>query len=111
MLRTDGNRCLITFRESDLPNMANSCKQSECGFSLYRGVLVQWDEDHDERVLSMIDEMPVGVVARLLVVQEHKGGVAFLWEEEVPAGYEEGKTVYGEGDPWYIASSIALTNK
>ena len=101
---------MTTFKLSDLPNMASHCDQSECGFSLYRGVLVQWDEDHDERILRVIDGMPAAVVDRLLVVQEHEGGIAFRWSGDVPEGY--GLDSLGvdepEGDWWPVVSSVGL---
>ena len=102
---------LTTFVQGDLPNLASHCKQEACGFSLYRGVLVQWDEDHDERVLSVLDEMPARVLDRLMVVQEHEGSIAFLWDgvaaEELY--YEEGDelSIY-DGDIWHVLSSVSL---
>ena len=103
---------MITFKTSDFPSMATHCNQSDCGFSLYRGVLVQWDEDHDERILRVIDEMPANVIDRLLVVQEHEGCIAFVWGGDVPKGYEaDGPGIIEpEGDWWCITSSIALPN-
>ena len=92
------------FKTSDFPS------PDDHEFSLYRGVLVQWDEDHDERVLRVIDYMPAKVVDRLLVVQEHEGSVAFVWDRTIPVGYEvdgPGIDVPG-GDWWYVYSSVAL---
>lgn len=103
---------MITFKASDFPNMSTHCDQADCGFSLYRGVLVQWDEDHDERVLRFLDEMKPKDLDKLLVVQEHEGCIAFLWKGAVPAYYREG---FGfeepTGDWWTVSSSKAVPNK
>jgi hypothetical protein len=102
-----------TILQSDLPNMASHCAQSECGFSIYRGVIVQWDEDHDERVLDVLDQMPAHILDSLFVVQEHEGAIAFVWKGDVPKGYEEGTDGVepGDGDLWCIISSFFLPNK
>jgi hypothetical protein len=73
-----------------LPNMATHCPQGECGFSVYRGVLVQWDEDHDERILDVLDDMPGHVVDAMIAVQEHEGTVCFVWKDAIPNGWEAG---------------------
>ncbi len=97
---------LVVFRENDVPNFASHCPQSECGFSIYRGILVQWDEDQDERVLSMIDEMPEFVRNQLLVVQEHEAILGFIWKGHVPAGYEKDRSIDIDGDIWNIHESV-----
>lgn len=102
----------ITFMMSDFPNGATLCDQSECGFSLYRGVLVQWDEDHDERVIAVLDKMPAKVLDHLLIVQEHEGSISFVWKDTVPAGYGKGEGIdVPDGDHWNIHSSIALNTR
>lgn len=97
-----------TFFSGDFPNMATHCNQAECGFSIYRGVLVQWDEDHDERVFRIMDEMPCSVVDELLIVQEHKCSVVFKWKAFVPVGYEEDEQIIFDGDVFYICESIPV---
>lgn len=89
--------------------MASHCDQRECGFSIYRGVLVQWDEDHDERVLDFLDQTPSYVLDSLLVVQEHEGNIAFVWKGAVPKGYEAGECRRQVcGDEWNIYTSTPL---
>lgn len=97
---------LVIFTDDDFPNFASHCPQSECGFSLYKGVLIQWDEDHDERVLTLIDEMPDFIRDQLLVVQEHEAILGFIWMGRVPSGYEENHSIDVEGDIWHISKSI-----
>lgn len=98
---------LVLFFESDLPNMASHCPQSDCGFSLYKGVLIQWDEDQDERILKFIDLIPDAIRSRLLVAQEHEASVALLWKDSVPADYREGAEWQVDGDIWHVTESIA----
>lgn len=101
---------IFKFLQDQLPNGATHCDQSECGFSIYRNVLVQWDEDHDERVLWFLDRLPVNIIEKLLVCQEHEGTIEFLWKGKVPKGFEEGGSVNGDGDEWNISGSTAITS-
>jgi 5-methylcytosine-specific restriction endonuclease McrA len=94
-----------------LPNMASHCEQSECGFSEYLGVLVQWDEDRDTRVLSFIESLDDETRAELAVVQEHEGSIAFVWKNKIPYGYQDGDGIVVEGDWWTIASSDIAPKK
>jgi len=89
--------------------MATHCEQSECGFSVYRGVIVQWDEDHDERVLDILDNMSAWILELLLVVQEHEANIEFVWKGAIPKDYQEGVEVGpNDGDSWIISSSKSL---
>ncbi|HNW10975.1 MAG TPA: hypothetical protein PKI71_06380 [Candidatus Rifleibacterium sp.] len=100
---------VFLIKNTDMPNMASHCKQDECGFSVYRGVLVQWDEDHDERVLNLLDDMPAWVIDELLCVQEHEGSAAFVWKRFIPNGYTEDDQIEpGDGDIWSIYSSKTI---
>lgn len=100
---------ITAFYADDLPNMATHCDQSKCGFSLYKGVLVQWDEDQDTRVLDFLDDMESSDRLSLLVVQEHEGGIAFLWEGYIPDNqYKEGASIEVDGDVWSIVESKCL---
>ena len=100
-------RPITVFYNSDLTNMATSCSQVNYGFSLYRGLLVQWDEDEDHRVLTFIDNLPDSTRNELLVVQEHEAGLGLLWDTHVPSGYENDRNIEIEGDTWVIHSSVA----
>lgn len=90
-----------TFHDDDLPDM----QAEPSGYSLYRGVLVQWDQDRDERVLDFVDGLPAAVLEGLLVVQESKGMLALRWADDVPADYTEGHMVDATGDLWTICDS------
>lgn len=93
------------FDVDDLPNMGARVKGFSYGFSIYRGVVVQWDEDEDERVLTFIDELPEEIRCQLAVVQEHEGSLGLLWHNTVPAGYKEGEEFEVENDFWVIQKS------
>jgi hypothetical protein len=92
---------------ADMPNLATHCQQNECGLSVYRGVIVQWDEDRDDRVLDVLDNMPAKVVDQLLVVQEHEGSISFVWRHEIPNGYDDTNDIEpGDGDVWCSHKSV-----
>lgn len=95
--------------KSDLPNMASHCKQELCGSCYHEGVFVQWDEDHDERVLGFIESIPPDIRKSLIVIQEHKAILGLIWKNEVPIQYQEGGDLSApDGDVWYIGSSWGL---
>lgn len=54
---------------SDLPRL-----NTQHGFSIYKGILVLWDEDFAERVLGMLNKTPQNILNELLVIGEHKAG-------------------------------------
>jgi hypothetical protein len=98
---------LPVFLKTDLPNMATHGNQDECGFSIYRGVLIQWDEDEDTRVVGFISAMPEEVRDGLLVIQEHEGNLGFIWADRIPKGYNEGDQLEVNGDVWTVMHSVA----
>ena len=99
--REAGN--LPIFYESDFPNAATHCEQAECGFSIYRGVLIQWDEDHDERILEFIDQLDHEHRRHLLIAQEHEGCLCLRWDSSgPPEKYKPGRGVEVMGDYWDI---------
>jgi len=95
---------------SDLPNMASRRHQESCGFSLYQGVLVQWDEDRDTRVLTFIDQLSDEARSSLLVVQEHEGCLGLVWKDAVPDGYDPNEFYVEDGvcDQWSVTNVIVI---
>lgn len=96
----------ITHHGSSLPVL-----HAPVAVSLYRGVLVQWDEDYDTRVLTMIDDLPTDVRQRLLFATEHEGSVELTWRDSVPEGFEQDNPhgiETSDGDNWVIARSHAV---
>lgn len=93
------------FDVDDLPNMGAGLGGFSYGFTIYRGVLVQWDEDKDDRVLIFINQLPARVRCQLAIVQEHEGSLGLVWHTIVPSGYEIGEEFEVEGDYWVIQKS------
>ena len=94
------------FLAAALPNTATHCDQSECGFSLYRGVLVRWDEDCDTRVLNFIDDRTKAERRELLVVQEHEGCIKFLWRSTIPSRLARGCNITVSVVPKSVRGSL-----
>lgn len=80
----------------------------EHGVSLYRGVVVVWDEDHDRRVLELIDTC-AAMNLPLVGIHEREGVVSMVWAGCVPRPYEAGNEVYvASGDYWTVQSSRSV---
>jgi len=88
-----------------LAEIEDEVDERDYGISLYRGVLIKWNEARDKRVPMLIDSMPIQIVEKLLAVCYHKGNVAFLWRGAVPNDYAEYKSVNVWGDNWSICWS------
>ena len=87
------NSDVVVFSDTELPNMATHRPQDECGKSVYRNILVQWDEDLDKRVLDFIDQLSDEIREQLVAVQEHEGSLGLVWKNKVPEGYQVGRGV------------------
>lgn len=53
-------RNVLVLHADDFPNAGTAPLQH--GFSIHRGVVVQWDADHDTRVLDWLDTLSVATV-------------------------------------------------
>lgn len=53
------------------------------GFSVYKGVIVQW-HNGDQRVLDLLDILPPHELHNLLIVHERKAHVHMVWKDRVP---------------------------
>jgi len=65
---------------------------SRFGFSLYRGVIVFWDVDYDERICQFLDDLAAQhprLLKRLRVAAECKGGLYLLWNGPTPKKFRE----------------------
>jgi hypothetical protein len=69
------------------------------GFTVYKGIIVVWDEDKDTRVLSLIDSMPLSQLENLILVYETEGTLTTIWAKGVPDRFKKGNIVV-EGDNW-----------
>ena len=75
--------------------------------SVYRGVIVHWDEDHDSRVLNLIDDMTEKDRHNLVAIHEREGQASYVWNGKTPAQYEEGVNTRC-GDHWPCSETIEL---
>jgi hypothetical protein len=77
-------------------------------YSVYRGVLVFWDEDYDHRVLKVIDHLDPDVRSQLFSISESEGCTILRWRHSIPLGFEEGSEITMYGDVWTIQSSKTI---
>lgn len=81
------------------------------GITLYRGVLVFWDNDRDPRVLTFIDDNIEDIcMGKLIAVQERKGMLSMIWQDHVPPALKQEGTADGDGDCWFINYSATLSD-
>jgi len=58
------------------------CYKQYHGITVYKDVIILWDEDYDTRVMGMIDvHFPAGSV-KPIAIHESKGSVNILWPNE-----------------------------
>ena len=75
------------FQIEDFPRM----EQEKSGYSLYRGILVKWDEDYDQMILAFIDQLPADERKQLVMAQEHENCLSLVWKGTVPFKLMTGK--------------------
>lgn len=96
------------YRFTDLPGFQNGLKHSD-HFSMYRGVIVCWDEDLDARVLDLIDSMDGDDRDELFAIHEHAGSVSFKWKSTIPHNYYAIDGVDApDGDWWSVYDSSVI---
>jgi hypothetical protein len=99
----------IPEREEALRYQINNIGSGE--YSIYRGVLVFWDDDYDSRVLTSIDDNEM-LIPNILAVSESKAFLDVMWLDNVPdfpkevAGVNEKLPGIVEvaGDSWRVES-------
>lgn len=99
-----GGRWVPVFYGEDMP------RNVACGMSIYRGVLVQWIDEFDTRILDALDRFPAHILERLLLTAYAKGSIWLGWSGPVPAGYRPNYDMVepGDGDAWSIAASYSI---
>jgi hypothetical protein len=65
-----------------------------------------WDEP-DERVVTLIDSLPLEERKNLVAVEKHEGDVRFAWRYSVPTRFELERSVEvdsggGHSDSWVV---------
>lgn len=94
---------VLNFKDIPLPDFGH-------GFSVYRDVLIFWDEDYDNRIITLIDSLPEAVRNILVAIREHEGSLQVVWSTKCDdAEYlDEGVTVHN--DWWNMNEAHYLTN-
>ena len=95
---------LLCLRYEELPSTGS---KEDFGFTLYRGVIVRWDEDYDTRILDFIDDMKEFESEGLVAVHESKGNISFLWSNvtDIPPIAEATTVETRNGDVWNVLES------
>jgi len=75
------------------------------GQTVHKDVLVYWDEDHDERIISFLDNLDSSIRMKLIAVQEHEGCLSLIWKHSIPEPFLRENQLDVEGDVWTIVSS------
>ena len=101
-------RNVLVLHAADFPNVG--MQLLAYGFSVHRGVVVEWDADHDTRVLDWLDTLSAATVQNVVLVQEHNGGIVLGWKVYVPDEFAEGQAVEVLGDSWAIEASTAFAD-
>jgi hypothetical protein len=100
---------LPTFGPRDFPQMEQEGKPS---FSVYKGVVIKWDEDHDWKVTQIIDTIPADERRFLVIIQEHEECLSLVWHRRVPRRYRIGKYIrLSGGEVYRIYDSRVVGNK
>ena len=76
----------------------------ENGFSLYKNIMIVWDEGNKKDVLSFVDKIPEKVRENLLLVFQYKGTIDMVWKDKVPQSYQ-GNTVLVSSERCTVFSS------
>lgn len=79
------------------------------GVTIYKGVIVTWDEDYDTRVFDLVDRILKEQQGELLVIREHEGCVSFVWKRMIPEKYAgDAEQIEIGYDLWTIDESVVL---
>lgn len=76
-------------------------------FSLYRGLLILWDEDHDGRLLAVVDwllDHYPEATAGLLAITEHKGACVCWWWGQI--GFQGTAVPTPDADTWTVEHRV-----
>lgn len=92
--------------ENQFQNCTSICEQSRNGFhgrDIYKGVVIEWDEDHDIRIYHFINKVEdEGFLEDLVSVGETKARLSLVWINHIPTIFQEQTGVEVAGDLWLI---------
>ena len=75
-------------------------------FTIYKGLMVFFDEDQDTRILTFIDDLSVKMRQKLFAAGEREGSITLVWNCRPPTRYEEDKSIDVCEDIWHIFQSV-----
>lgn len=75
-------------------------------FTIYKGLMVFFDDDQDTRVLTFIDDLSTKMRQKLFAVGESEGSLTLVWNCHPPKKYEEEERVHCCGDDWHVCKSV-----
>ncbi len=77
-------------------------------FSLYRDILILWDEDHDGRLLAILDQLldETTDTDLLVAAAEHKGELVLWWWGR--GGWNGDQLATTDRDAWKVEHRIIL---
>lgn len=75
-------------------------------FTIYKGLIVFFDDDQDTRVLTFIDDLSIKIRQKLFAVGESEGSLTLVWNCHPPKKYEEEEQVHCCGDDWHVCTSV-----
>lgn len=70
------------------------------GMSIYKNVLILWDEDFNIILYNFIDSLGIDS-SSLCAVMERKGRLYLLWHDVIPEKYQENKSLDVESDHFF----------
>jgi hypothetical protein len=82
------------------------------GIMLFEGVIVLFDEDFDDRILTFLHDIGSPIRSSLMAAHEHKGTLQLFWKTaKIPPFLSDGMCVDVCGDTWCINYSEMVSKK
>lgn len=78
---------------------------SDYGMSIYKNILILWDEDQDTRIFEFIDNLDKLDLNSLQIVHEHEGTLCLYWKISPPSKYINCLAQIKD-DSWIIQNTI-----
>jgi hypothetical protein len=79
------------------------------GVSVYRGVLILWDEDFDARIKSLINQLTH--LPGSLAVQERKATLTFFVRDEITANYLREKSEWVCYEDVFLLNNVVVVRR
>jgi len=63
------------------------------GYSVYKGTIIEWDEDYDRRIFIFVDNILKQRIKNLIRCKEHEAGLILYFKDSIPLKYNEGDSI------------------